>query len=68
MVKDSAIQNQKVFVSLKATYDLQKWYLNTAQEYARLKEQGGTMASSYLERKRTIEQVIEMLELPMPKV
>jgi hypothetical protein len=68
MEKDNAVRNQKVFIRLQSVLDLHARYNSTAQEYARLKEQGGTMASSMLDRKRTFEQVFEMLEIPYTKL
>ena len=67
MEKDS-IRNQKVFIRLQSLLDLHARYNATAQEYAKLKEQGGTLQSSLLDRKRTFEQVFEMLELPYTKL
>ena len=68
MEKDNAVRNQKVFIRLQSVLDLHARYNSTVQEYARLKDQGGTMASTYLDRKRTFEQVFEMLELPYTKL
>lgn len=67
MEKDSSIRNQKVFIRLQSVLDLHARYNQIAQEHARLKEQGGTMASTVLDRKRTFEQVFEMLEIPYTK-
>jgi hypothetical protein len=68
MEKDNSIRNQKVFIRLQSLLDLHARYNSTAQEYAKLKEQGGTLQSSLLDRKRTFEQVFEMLELPYTKL
>lgn len=68
METTKAVLNQKVFVQLSAVLDLQKRYLDTVAEYKKLKEQGGTMQSAYYERKRTMEQMIDLLGLPIQKV
>ena len=68
MDKDTSIRNQKAFIRMSAVLDLQKRYMNVSVEYTKRKEQGGTLADTYLTQKRTFEQVIDMLELPIEKV
>lgn len=76
MEKD-AVPNQKAWVRLAAVLDLQKRYLQTVQEYQRVKadeaakKPGDIVTTSLIcwsERKRTFEQIIKVLELPIEMV
>lgn len=64
---EKSIQNQKVFISLSAVMEVQKRYLDTSTECRRLRERDAKdpLLNSYVERKRTMEQLIDLLSLPI---
>lgn len=73
MEKDTAVRNQKVMIRLASVLELQSRYTRVAQQYADAKAQiptpaGKELSATYLTMKRAFEQVIDMLELPIPKV
>jgi hypothetical protein len=66
MAKDNAVQNQKVFVPLAAVLDLQERYLRTVSIVERDRSQN-LPCQLQIERKRSFEEVIDLLGLPINK-
>jgi hypothetical protein len=69
MANDDAVRNQKAFIRMQAVLELQKRYLLTVQEEWNTRPDVGVSPGStnqcLQERRRTLEQVIELLELPI---
>lgn len=73
MEKDAAVRNQKVMIRLASVLDIQARYARVAQQYADAKGQiitpaGKELTATYLTKKRTFEEVIDLLELPISKI
>ena len=72
MAKDDAVRNQKAFIRMSAVLELQARYHHAAQEERIQRPDAGVSGTltyqRVTERKRTFEQVIDMLELPIAKV
>jgi hypothetical protein len=68
MDKNLAVQNQKVFVTLESVLDLQREYLRTESEIQRVRLSNAGDTLPYTQRKRQLEQVIDILGLPITKV
>jgi hypothetical protein len=66
MATDKAVQNQKVFISLTSVLDLQERYFRVVS-MAQLDKQAERPVSMCLERKRAMEEVIDLLGLPINK-
>jgi len=61
-----AVQNQKVFIPLTSVLELQERYLRVVNMVEADKRNGTPMSIS-MERKRSIEEVIDLLGLPINK-
>lgn len=68
MEKNNAVRNQKVFVSLTSVLDLQERYLQIVAQAEKDYHSDKPHGNSYtVERKRAIEEVIDLLDLPINK-
>lgn len=63
MAKDNAVQNQKVFVTLESVLDFQRVYLRMAA----ISDNNTSGMNQALHSKRVMEQMIDLLGLPIQK-
>ena len=65
MANDSAVRNQKVFITLQAVVALTTEYNRVNEEWNRHRQEKPNTFNPWAQRKQTLEYTIKTLDLPI---